>query len=264
MRIGDLSVHFCDKGSGRAVLFLHGWGSDFLAFRPFIDRTAEYCRVCAVDLPGFGQSEEPPVAWGIDEYADFVLAFLAELKLDEAILVGHSFGGRIAIKLAARKGLPVRIPKIVLVDSAGIRPARTLKQRLRALLYRAGRQILTLKPIQNQYPDLLEKWKMKRGSADYRNATPRMRGCLVKAVNEDLTPCLALISCPTLLIWGENDCDTPVGHARIMERLIPDAGLVVLKNAGHYPFLDQSYAFGRILDSFLGIDRQSTIEKGGR
>jgi pimeloyl-ACP methyl ester carboxylesterase len=97
---------------------------------------------------------------------------------------------------------------------------------------------------------------MKNASADYRNATPRMRECLVKTVNEDLTPCLPSIRCPTLLIWGENDSETPLSDAGVMEKLIPDAGLVVLKNAGHYSFLDQSYAFGRVLDSFLNIKRQ--------
>jgi pimeloyl-ACP methyl ester carboxylesterase len=80
-----------------------------------------------------------------------------------------------------------------------------------------------------------------------------MRECLVKAINEDLTPCLPSISCPTLLIWGENDTATPLEHAKTMEKLIPDAGLVVLKKAGHYSFLDQSYTFGKVLDSFLEI-----------
>ena len=94
------------------------------------------------------------------------------------------------------------------------------------------------------------------GSEDYRNASPRMRECLVKTINEDLTSYLPSILCPTLLIWGENDTATPMGHAKIMEKLIPDAGLVVLKSAGHYSFLDQSYTFGRVLDSFLEIDKK--------
>ena len=256
MNVRGIPVHFCDQGSGSVVLFLHGWGSRFSAFQGPIERTSAYYRVLALDLPGFGESGEPPEAWGVDDYADFVLAFLAELQVEEAILVGHSFGGRIAVKLAARQERPLRIPKMVLVDSAGIRPAFTLKKRLRSLIYKLGRGLLSMPFLRERRPDLLEGWRTRWGSADYRDATPRMRECLVKVVNEDLTPCLPQIPCPTLLVWGEHDTATPVADARIMEKLIPDAGLVVLKNAGHYSFLDQSYAFGRILDSFLNIDRR--------
>jgi len=213
-------------------------------------------RVCAPDLPGFGKSEEPPLAWGVDDYADFALAFLAELGIRSAVLIGHSFGGRIAIKLASRKNLPIEIPKMILVDSAGLRRQKTAKQAARALLYRTVKRIVSIELIQKKFPDLLEKWRKKMGSEDYRNASPRMRECLVKAVNEDLTQCLPFISCPTLLIWGENDAVTPLENAKIMEKLIPDAGLVVLKNAGHNSFLHQSYTFGKVLDSFLGIDKK--------
>ncbi|MDR0649716.1 MAG: alpha/beta hydrolase, partial [Synergistaceae bacterium] len=132
----------------------------------------------------------------------------------------------------------------------------TLRGKLRACLYRVVKGVISAEAVKKKFPLLLERWRMKNGSEDYRNATPRMRECLVKAVNEDLTRHLPEIKCPTLLIWGENDAATPLADAKIMERLIPDAGLVALKNAGHYPFLDQGYAFGKVLDSFLGVRRQ--------
>jgi pimeloyl-ACP methyl ester carboxylesterase len=151
--------------------------------------------------------------------------------------------------------LPVKFEKLILVDSAGIRPKMTLRQKVRLLVYKTVRQIVSLKVVRERYPDLLERWSRKQGSSDYRIASPRMRECLVKAVNEDLTPCLSSIVCETLLIWGENDSATPVSDAKIMEKLIPDSGLVVLENAGHFSFLDQEYVFGRVLDSFLNITR---------
>jgi pimeloyl-ACP methyl ester carboxylesterase len=227
-------------------------------------------RACALDLPGFGDSEEPPSAWSVDDYADFVLDFLAERGIRSVTLIGHSFGGRISIKLAARGPQvrepeaselpapgrpPVDVAKMILVDSAGIRPKKTFARKLKTLAYKGVRQILSLEAVRKRAPSLPEEWRMKNSSADYRNATPRMRGCLVKAVSEDLTLCLPSIRCPTLLVWGENDSETPLSDARLMEKLIPGAGLVVLKNAGHYSFLDQSYAFGRVLDSFLNIAR---------
>jgi pimeloyl-ACP methyl ester carboxylesterase len=223
-------------------------------------------RACALNLPGFGGSEEPPAAWSVGDYADFVRDFLAERGIRSVTLIGHSFGGRISIKLAARRSPtpepplsaespPLEVLKMVLVDSAGIRPKRTLARKLKTLAYRGVKGILSLEAVRKRAPSLLESWRVKNSSADYRNATPRMRECLVKAVGEDLTPCLPSIRCPTLLVWGENDAETPLSDAKVMERLIPGAGLVVLKNAGHYSFLDQSYVFGRVLDSFLNIAR---------
>ncbi|MDR1620942.1 MAG: alpha/beta hydrolase, partial [Synergistaceae bacterium] len=130
----------------------------------------------------------------------------------------------------------------------------TVRQSLRLGLYKCVKKILSFSAVERLFPGALEAWRRRIGSADYRDASPRMRECLVKTVNEDLTPLFSSIPHPTLLIWGENDRDTPLGDAKIMERLIPDAGLVTLKNAGHYSFLDQPFVFGRVLDSFLGIE----------
>ena len=253
--INGIRVNCYDRGSGQAVLFLHGWGSDFSSFRRFLDGLSESRRACALDLPGFGRSDEPPAGWSVDDYADFVLEFLKELGIKSVVPIGHSFGGRVVVKLAARKNLPVTITKAVLVDGAGIRPKRTLVQKFRAIVYKAVRRLLSFGPIWKAVPSLLERWRDKNASADYRNATPRMRECLVKAVGEDLTPCLTSIRCPTLLIWGENDTATPLSDAKTMEKMIPGSGLVVLKNAGHYSFVDQPYVFGKVLDSFLEIER---------
>jgi len=254
-RLDGIDLNYYDRGSGEAVVFLHGWGSDFSVFRPFLDRLADGRRVCAPNLPGFGGSQEPPAAWGVGDYADFVAAFLKTLGIDDAVLIGHSFGGRVIIKLAARDALPFRVSKIILVNSAGIRRKRTAGQKIRLAVYRCVRKILSLSFLEKNFPGVLEAWRRKNGSADYRNASPRMRECFVRVVNEDLTPFLSSIPCPSLLVWGDNDAETPIDDARIMERLIPDAGLVTLKNAGHYSFLDQPFVFGRVLDSFLGIGR---------
>jgi pimeloyl-ACP methyl ester carboxylesterase len=268
-RLNGLRIRCYDRGAGeRAVLFLHGWGSDLSVFRAFFARAASAFRVCALDLPGFGGSEEPSSAWEVSDYADFAAAFLKELGVREAVLVGHSFGGRIAVKLAAwssrnlegsesRPLLPFTIPKIVLVDSAGVRRKRTLAQWVRLTFYKCAARALSFPIAEKISPGVLERWRLRMGSADYRNASPRMRQCLVKAVNEDLTPLFPSVSCPTLLVWGADDQDTPLSDARLMERLIPDSGVVVLQNAGHYSFLDQPFTFGRVLDSFLGLREMS-------
>jgi pimeloyl-ACP methyl ester carboxylesterase len=256
IQIKGMNIDYYDSGEGDAVVFLHGWGTDHRSFLRFLEGLSGFYRVVAPDLPGFGGSGEPPSGWSVRDYAGFVADFLGSLGISETIMIGHSFGGRVVIKLASGTG-SIGITKAVLVDSAGIRPKGTLRGKLRSCFYRAVKRVISLQAVSKKYPLLLEEWRMRNGSADYRNATPRMRECLVKVVNEDLTRHLPDIECPTLLIWGEADRETPLSDARTMERLIPDAGLVVLKNAGHYSFLDQSFAFGRVLDSFLNISRQS-------
>ena len=260
MNIRGININYYDKGSGDAVLFLHGWGSDLSVFRAFLDGLSEYYRALALDLPGFGGSGEPPSGWSVSDYADFTADFLSQLEIKKIILIGHSFGGRVIIKLANRensRGEKIDIEKIILIDSAGIRPKKGPIKKMRSVIYKAVKALVSAKAAREKFTWLLESWRMRNSSADYRNATQRMRECLVKIVGEDLTPCLPSISCPTLLVWGENDRDTTISDARTMERLIPDSGLVILKNAGHYSFLDQSYAFGRVLDSFLNIKRNA-------
>jgi pimeloyl-ACP methyl ester carboxylesterase len=265
MRLEGIRVGYYDRSPEKgnfegfefknsAVLFLHGWGCDLSVFCSCMSRVTDR-RVCALNLPGFGGSEEPPVPWGVDDYADFVVAFLKKLEIGKVALIGHSFGGRIIIKLAVRKTLPFRIEKIVLVDSAGVKPRRTIRQSLRLGLYKCVKKTLSFPAVERLLPGALEAWRRRIGSADYRSASPRMRECLVKTINEDLTPLFPSISYPTLLVWGEDDRDTPLGDGKIMERLIPDSGLVTLKNAGHYSFLDQPFVFGKVLDSFLGAER---------
>ncbi|GHV43941.1 2-hydroxy-6-oxohepta-2,4-dienoate hydrolase [Synergistales bacterium] len=266
ININGININYYDTGKaelrgGLTVVFLHGWGVDYSYFLPVVERIKKTIRVCALDLPGFGGSDEPPVAWGVGDYADFTRSFLSGMGVKSAVLIGHSFGGRIAIKLAARSSSDkdgLEIPKIVLVDSAGIRPKKSAKRKIKDIFYKIVRQILSTDFIRKKYPRALEKWRVKNGSSDYRNASPRMRECLVKVVSEDMTPILPRVSCPALLVWGENDTATPLRDAHVMENLIPDAGLVVLRGAGHYSFIEQSGVFAAVLDSFLNTQESAT------
>ena len=108
---------------------------------------------------------------------------------------------------------------------------------------------------------VLNKIRAKKGSSDYSNSTPKMRAILSKVVNEDLKHVMPSIKCPTLLIWGEKDKATPIGDAKIMEKLIPDAGLVSFPNAGHYSFLDNAYQYQAVLRSFLKKEIEQSSQK---
>jgi len=246
--IAGQAVHYEDTGAGGAIVLLHGWGADHTLFQPLAQLLARKYRVLALDFPGFGQSPEPASPCGVGDYADLVLGFLAALGIEGCSLLGHSFGGRVVIKLAARQ-LPVpKLHKLVLVAAAGIKPAQSKKARARAKRYQIGRKLL--KP----FPQLAEAWRNRHGSADYRAASPMMREVFKNTVNEDLRGLLPRIQPPTLLVWGRGDTETPLADGQLMEREIPGAGLVVLENCGHYAFLEQQGQFLRVMASFFSIE----------
>ena len=229
--------------SGRpVVLFLHGWGAPAETYRLMLDHLAGYCRVVAPDLPGFGGSAEPETPWCVDDYLVWTEAFVAALGLTEVVLMNHSFGGRISIKLLAKRPLPFGVKKAVFMDAAGILPKRGAKYYFKVYSYKLMKKLL---------PGLAQKRQGKVGSADYRNASPLMRQTMVKCINEDLTHLLKENPVSTLLIWGSADTATPLSDGQKMERLIPDAGLVVLEGAGHFAFAEQWGLCSRVLDSFL-------------
>ncbi len=234
-------------GVARPVLLLHGWGANAAAMRPIFDSLRADHSVYALDFPGFGQSPLPPEAWGVGEYADLVVRFLDSLGVAKTDVVGHSFGGRVGIKLAAR--WPERVERLVLVDSAGVPHATPGRAAIRAGL-RAGRAILSAPGLGGLRGKAEALARDRLGSEDYRSAGP-LRETFLKVISEDLRPNLPEIKAPTLLVWGENDQDTPLADAKVMESSIPDAGLVVLKGAGHFSYLDRPADFARIVRHFL-------------
>ncbi len=243
--IDNLKIAYQVEGTGTPVVLLHGWGGEANSFRPVFDWLSRFYQVYALDLPGFGLSEIPPTAWDASDYAKFLSAFFHKLNINKAHLIGHSYGGRISIVMAAEE--PEKIDKLILVDSAGIIPPRTTKYYIRISLAKIGRLMRYCGTLGNR---LANNITQKVGSKDYREAGP-MRATMVKSVNQNLRPLLPKIQASTLLIWGENDTDTPVSFGRIMEKEIPDAGLVILKDAGHFSYLDQLPQFCEIVENFL-------------
>lgn len=252
IKVSGITVNYIDEGTGTPILFLQGWGTNIELYKKLTDKVATLGRIIALDLPGFGKTQEPPFAWNVSEYAEFVKLFVKELNLKNVILMGHSFGGRIIIKLMSELRDEFSVEKIVLLDSAGIKAKKTFKQRVKQKWFKLCKKVANSKIVSKVKPGLVEKLQSKHGSADYRNASPLMRQVMVKAINEDLTELLPNINVPTLLVWGDMDTATPLNDAKIMEERIPDAGLVVLKNTGHYSFLEDFYTFSRVIESFLG------------
>ena len=210
-------------------------------------------RVVAMDLPGFGSSDEPKTPWAVSDYTDFVIEFLKDYDASEVTFLGHSFGGRVIIKMFEKQNLPFKIKKLVLTGSAGVKPKKSTKQKIKQRIYKITKGVYQSKLVTKLFPDALENLRKRNGSADYNAASPTMRQILVKVVNEDLTHLFEKVTPPTLLIWGRNDTATPLSDGHLMEKLMPEAALVVLDNSGHYAFLDEMFAFNKILASYMNI-----------
>lgn len=251
LTIDGRRVSYIDEGDGPVVLLLHGWGARAETYRLLINHLRGYCRVVAPDLPGFGDSDEPPVPWTVDDYVEFVARFARALGITEAVTIGHSNGGRILIKLLSRDPCPLTVRKAVLLDAAGIPAKHGAGYYLRVYSYKAFKKVMNTRPMRALCPHAIEQAQQKLGSADYRQASPLMRQTMSLALREDLTPCLPSIRASTLLIWGEQDDATPLSDGRRMEQRIPDAGLVVLEGAGHFAFAERFPQCAAVLDSFL-------------
>ena len=250
--IDGIDIEYKFSGSGeRNVVVLQGWGTELSVYDSVAAAISDSCRVLQFDLPGFGGSKEPPEAWNVDSYTDFFLRFMEELGIKSAALIGHSYGGRIIIKLASRKGIPFNIEKIVLIDSAGVLPVRSLWQKVKIGQYKILKRLFDTRVFYALFPELVDDWRMRQGSEDYRRATPVMRQCLVMAVNEDLTQLLSDIDRDCLLIWGDKDTATPIRDAHIMEEKIPGAARIVLEGCGHYSFLEAPQKFRSVMKAFF-------------
>lgn len=247
VNIDGLNINYTDSGEGPAVLLIHGWGSSIKPWQPILEGFDGY-RTVALDLPGCGESDMLKTDWGIDDYCDFILKFTAALKIENPILVGHSHGGRICLKMVGDKKIFPQ--KLILFGSAGIPAKKTLKKRLKQASFKTVKRILTLPVIRNYSENTLNAARAYFGSADYNQAPEVMRKTMVRVIGTDVRDNLSNITCPTLLIWGKDDKETPLENALYFEKHIKDCGLCTLEG-GHFAFLQNPYNTVAILKSFL-------------
>lgn len=250
LRHRGVDMLYTVEGEGTPVVLMHGWGCTHDTVKSIAKVCQKTHKVYNVDFPGFGGSTEPAsddMVWGVEEYTQIIEKLVEAENIKNPILIGHSFGGRVAIVFASRN----QVDKVVLVDAAGVKPRRKLKYYLKVYSFKAAKQWFRLIYGKDGAYNRIEKLRSKRGSSDYANSTPVMKAVLSKVVNEDLCHLMPKIKAPTLLIWGKNDTATPLGDAKKMERLIPDAGLVAFEDCGHYSFLDNPGGFAAVLNSFI-------------
>lgn len=245
--IDGKKCHYLSYGQkGHAVVLLHGWGQNALMMDYIGQFLGAHFSVYNPDLPGFGASEKPQTAYSVSDYAEWLRAFCSQFKLEEPILIAHSFGCRIALYYALK--YPVR--RMVLTGAAGIRDKRTLVYYLKTYSYKVAKRMLLFFHQEKKLAEL----RQKHGSEDYRRADPLMREILVKAVNDDISPYLKDIKPETLLVFGTNDQVTPLAKGQYFEKMMPDATLVTFAGADHFAYYTERDRFNAVLDAFLKRD----------
>lgn len=252
LRVDGFDVAYTIIGEGeKTAVVCQGWTTNLEMYEVVADAISDDYKVVLFDFPGFGKTPEPKESWSVAEYASFFIDFLRALGIEEVALIGHSYGGRVIIEVASNETLKAYVKKIVLIDSAGVMPNRSGRANFKTKAFKVWKKFITLPAIHFLFPEVIDYWISKQGSEDYRNASPVMKGALVKAVNYDQQHLMANICAPTLLIWGENDDATPVRDGKIMEDNFQDASLVVMKGVGHFSYAEDPVKFVAILRAFL-------------
>ena len=248
-KVNGLNINYIVEGQGEPIMVLHGWGCNINTVLSIVNILKDRYKVYALDLPGFGESEEPKEPIGSFEYAEILKNFMIDEGIEKADFLGHSFGGKLSIIMGSK--YPHMVNKIVLVDSAGLIPKRGPKYYIRVYSFKTLRFIYKNFFFWIKDDERMEKFYKRFGSDDYQDSSGVMRKILVKLVNENLKDLLKTIKAPTLIIWGDQDMDTPLYMAHTMEKEIQDSGLVVFEGAGHYSFLDDFHKFKAVINVFL-------------
>ncbi len=255
--INGTEIHYRISGEGREkVVLLHGWGCNMDMMQPVSDALIPSHKTLLLDFPGHGQSGRPPEPWGVPEYAECLEKLLRKLDFIPCSVIAHSFGCRVAAWL--ENAHPEMFQKIIFTGAAGIRPEPTEEARKRNARYRqlkgyceSVRKIPILKTFADKREDHL---RQKYGSRDYNALDEEMRKTFVKVISLDLKELYNRFQSSTLLIWGDEDTETPLWMGREMAERIPDAGLVILEGGSHFAYLEQLQRFNTIVKHFLKGD----------
>lgn len=226
------SLVFGEKGT--SLVFLHGWQQNSRSFLPLVNFLYQNYRLYFLDLPGFGRSEIPPSSFTSFDYAMEVINWIEKKKLKKIVLIGHSFGGKIASLVCIKK--PQLVAKLVLIDSAGISHPKKYYPLLKII----PKKILKIVP---------EKFKVLISGKDYKEAGSLLP-IFKTVVKENIRSLFSNLNVPTLIIWGENDRETPLEDGKIMQKAIKKSTLTVVKD-GHFPFWENPQKISSLIENFI-------------
>ncbi len=252
VKINDWNINYEVFGEGNPVILLHGWLATLETMRPLANNLRQNFKVYLVDVVGFGKSDLPEHPLCSNDFGDFLKDFIEKLNIENPILIGHSNGGRMIINAVGRGIVSPR--KVVLIDSAGIKPKRSLDYYLKVAFYKIGKFLLNLLPNTKGIKKFKEKLRNNVGSSDYKASANVLKETMKLILNEDQSDLLPKIAVPTLLFWGSLDTATPISDGRKMEKLIPDAGLIEYAGSTHFSYLENINSVNRVLNEFLKND----------
>ena len=234
----NVNYEYYNNNSKISLIFLHGWGQNIQMMMPIAKPFIKKYNCLIIDLPGFGDSEEPKDIYTVYDYAEMVNKILTKEKIKNPILIGHSFGGKISLVYATK----YKTEKLVLLASPYKKKIKKESFKLKVLKF--AKKV----PVVNK----LEGFAKKHiGSTDYRNASEVMRKILVEHVNIDISDEVKKIKCPTLIIWGTLDKEASLEDGKELEKLIPNSGLVIYEGCTHYAYLERLNQTINVLRSFI-------------
>ena len=245
--VDGLLTHYEVHGKGRPVLLLHGWADSAAGMTKLHSLLAKKNKVVALDLPGFGSTQAPDGAWGLDDYAYFVSHFLDKIdaKLPKAI-VGHSNGGAIAVRGMARGWLSA--DKLVLLASAGIRGEYKGRIKALRLVTKAGKALTA--PLPKKVKQKIRGKVYKTVGSDMLVAE-HLQETFKKVVEDDVRVDATHLALPTLLVYGDQDDQTPLSYGKMLNEAVKGSKLEVLPGAGHFVHNDEPEKVSKLIEGFL-------------
>ncbi len=232
--VDGLLVNYFRSGKGKVIVLLHGWGERADNFKALVAALDNHYDVVAPDLPGFGGSEMPKKAWGLNDYADFVAAFIKRVGVKKIFcLIGHSNGGAIAIRGLASQRL--KADRLVLIASAGIKGI--YKGRVKAVRYLTKLGKVISSPLPSSTKQRLRHKVYSTVGSDMLVAE-HLQATFRNIITDDVQADAAKLSLPTLIIYGDHDQQTPLAYGQKFHGLIKGSGLTVIPNAGHFVYLE--------------------------
>ncbi len=225
------------------LVFLHGWKQDKQTWNTVISHLEAEFACYAPDLPGFGARPKPENSWSIPQYAEWVQQYCNEHSIKNPVLIGHSFGGRVAIVLATE----MKLSGLVLYATPGLPQPLSRFTSLAQALHHA----LKKTAIPFDKTKTFKKIRDRFRSADYLESD-QLQQIFLNVVNFDLTPYFDQITASTLLLWGEKDTEVPLTVARAMEQMIPETRLQIIPHASHFAHRENPSLFAGIIRNFVG------------
>lgn len=244
--IDSLAVRYERSGSGPTVILVHGWADSLSTFYDLRQTLSKNYEVIAVDLPGCGQSSQPSSAWSLDEYANFLKAFMAKINVKSYALIGHSNGGAILIYGLTHGQLSAK--KLVLIASAGIRDKQKIRKTTLKTVAKSGKALTVILP--RGMKNSIRRRFYSKIKSDLLVA-PNMQETFKLLVGYDVQADAEKLDLPTLIIYGQDDDATPIRYGKIFKEKIKSSKLEIVSNAGHFVHHDQPIRVGTLITDFL-------------